>query len=67
MNASDYLENKYITNDGIQLGYYVSGKESAWYLVLDKYKSDSTAFSKEGDSIAIAIKTAQDKITQLKQ
>jgi len=64
---ADYMENKYVTNDGVELGYYISGSDSSWYLGLSKYKSDSTAFIKDGEIIKIAIKMAQDKIKTLKQ
>lgn len=64
---ADYMENKYVTNDGFEIGYYISGKDSSWYLGLNKYKSDSTAFVKDGNTIKNAIKLAQDKINSLKQ
>ncbi|WP_242156370.1 hypothetical protein [Aestuariivivens sediminis] len=38
----DYLENKFITEDGFQLGYYVNNGKSKWYLKLEKYGSDNT-------------------------
>jgi hypothetical protein len=65
--SADYLENKYITNDGVQLGYYISGKDYAWYFDLDKNKSDSTAFFNDGEVISSAIKYALEKITLLRQ
>ncbi len=31
----DYLENKFITEDGFQLGYYVSKGKANWYIKLE--------------------------------
>ena len=42
----EYLENKYITDDGFQLGYYVSKGKTQWYLVLEKYGSGNTILFK---------------------
>lgn len=63
----EYLENKYVTEDGVQIGYYISGKEIGWYLVLDKYKSDATAFINDGESVLVVLKSALDKIVELKK
>lgn len=40
----DYLENKFVTEDGFQVGYYISKGKSIWYLKLEKYGSDNTVF-----------------------
>jgi len=43
----DYLENKFITEDGLELGYYVNKKPGLiklivrWYLVLERYGSEN--------------------------
>ena len=36
---SDYLENKFVTDDGFQVGYYVSKGKANWYLKLERYES----------------------------
>ena len=46
----DYLENRFITNDGFQIGYYVSKGKASWYLKLERY-SNSTVFIKKRRSI----------------
>lgn len=40
----DYLENKFSTEDGFQLGYYVSKGKSTWYMRLEKFGSKNTIF-----------------------
>lgn len=63
----DYLENKFLTEDGFQIGYYVSKGKASWYLKLEKYDSKSTLFLKDGDSIEVAFNNAKMKIEELKK
>ena len=39
----DYLENKFRTSDGFEIGYYVSKQKPQWYIKLERYTS-STVF-----------------------
>lgn len=61
----DYLENKFITEDGFQVGYYVSKGKASWYIKLEKYGS-STIFIKDPNDLITAFKNAQTKIEELK-
>ncbi len=61
----DYLENKFITEDGFQVGYYVSGGDSNWFIILEKYGSDNTFFSIKS-SIVEGFESALNKIELLK-
>ena len=61
----DYLENKFITEDGFQIGYYVSSGKANWYMKLEKYTS-STVFVKNSDVLISAFSGAQQKIEELK-
>lgn len=61
----DYLENKFKTVDGFEVGYYVSKKEAHWFLKLERYTS-STAFIKDQSVLIDAFKNAQTKIEELK-
>jgi hypothetical protein len=63
----DYLENKFITVDGFQVGYYVSAGKSSWYIKLEKYGSDNTLFIDSGDTIETAFTEAKNKIDELKK
>lgn len=63
----DYLENKFITVDGFQVGYYVSKGKASWYLKLEKYGSDNTLFIDNGDTIDTAFNEAKNKIDELKK
>jgi|SRR5690554_468281 len=63
----DYLENKFITADGFQLGYYISKEKATWYLKLEKYGSDSTIFIKDLEQIESNFMEAKNKIEELKK
>ena len=63
----DYLENKFITVDGFQIGYYVSDGKVSWYLKLEKFGSDNTLFIDRGDVIESAFSEAKNKIDELKK
>ena len=62
----DYLENKFVTVDGFQVGYYVSGGKASWYIKLEKYGSDNTLFIDNGETIESAFTEAKNKIDELK-
>lgn len=63
----DYLENKFVTVDGFQVGYYVSKGKASWYIKLEKYGSDNTLFIDNADIIEIAFTEAKNKIEELKK
>jgi len=63
----DYLENKFTTVDGFELGYYVSGDSSSWFVKLEKYDSDSSLFIESGGYIESAFLGAMKKIDELKK
>lgn len=63
----DYLENKFITEDGFQLGYYVSKGKATWYIKLEKYGSDKTLFIKDLEKIESNFSEAKNKIEELKK
>ena len=62
----DYLENKFVTDDGFEVGYYVSKGKLAWYLVLEKYGSGNTIFLNNVTDINAAFNGAKQKIEELK-
>jgi len=62
----DYLENKFITTDGFQIGYYVSKGKSTWYIRLEKYGSDNTLFFNSVVGIEQSMENAKTKIDELK-
>jgi hypothetical protein len=63
----DYLENKFATVDGFQIGYYVSNGKASWYIKLEKYGSDNTLFIDNGNAIETAFTDAKNKIDELKK
>jgi len=63
----EYLENKYITNDGIQVGYYILETNKEWFIKLDKYKTDSLIFFKDGKDIFNGFQEAIKKIDEMKK
>ncbi len=62
----DYLENKFTTSDGFQVGYYVSKGRATWFVKLERYGSDNTLFLKESDDIETTFTEAKKKIEELK-
>jgi hypothetical protein len=64
--TQDYLENRFITVDGFQVGYYVTGGKSGWFIKLEKYGSENTLFIDSGDTIELAFVEAKNKIDELK-
>jgi hypothetical protein len=63
----DYLENKFLTEDGFQIGYYVSKGKASWYLKLEKYSSKSTIFLRDGIDIELAFNNARNRMDELKK
>jgi hypothetical protein len=63
----DYLENKFTTADGFQVGYFINKGKATWYLRLEKYGSDNTVFVKDGNDIETAFNDAKNKIEELKK
>jgi hypothetical protein len=61
----DYLENKFVTDDGFKLGYYVSKGKLAWYLVLERYGSGNTIFVNDLLVIETSFNSAKQKIEEL--
>ena len=62
----DYMENKFTTVDGFQVGYYISKGKATWYIRLEKYGSDKTLFVTDGEIIETAFTNAKNKIDELK-
>lgn len=63
----DYLENKFVTADGFEIGYYVSKEKTKWYLKLERYGSDNTIFINDVETLTTAFQGAKDKIEELKK
>ena len=61
----DYLENKFKTVDGFEVGYYVSNGKAHWFLKLERY-SRNTVFVKNQEDLIEAFKNAQSKIEAFK-
>ena len=62
----DYLENKFVTEDGAQIGYYVSDGSIKWFIKLEKYGSDTNIFINDFALIEAAFNGAKTKIEELK-
>ncbi|TKG94116.1 hypothetical protein EYV94_15310 [Puteibacter caeruleilacunae] len=62
----DYLENKFVTEDGFQVGYYVSAGKVKWYLVLERFGSGNTVFINSAETVESAFNEAKAKIEELK-
>jgi hypothetical protein len=60
----DYLENRFITDDGFRIGYYVDNGKANWFIRLERY-GKSTVFIKK-EVLAENFPQAQKKIEELK-
>ncbi len=60
----DYLENKFRTVDGLEVGYYVSNGKANWFIKLERYTS-STVFPRNKEEIINSFLEAQSKIESL--
>ena len=61
----DYLENKFVTSDGFQLGYYVTEGKGKWYIKFDRYGSDNTVFINDVQTIEASLNAARTKIEEI--
>lgn len=61
----DYMENKFVTVDGFQVGYSISKGKANWFLKLEKFSSDKTLFINSVDIIISAFDKAIAKIEEL--
>ena len=67
VTSSNYIENKFVSTDGFQLGYYIDKGKSVWYIKLEKYGSDNTLFIDSVDTIETAMNNAKIKIEEIKK
>ena len=58
----DYVENKYITDDGFQFGYYITEGKSKWYIKLEQNGTDNTLFINDVQTIESSFNEAKYKI-----
>lgn len=63
----DYLENKFTTIDGFQVGYYINKGKATWYIKLEKFGSDNTLFIESGDYLETIFVEGKNKIDELKK
>jgi len=66
-STPDYLENKFVTSDGFEIGYYISTEKTKWYIKLERYGSDNTIFINDVETLTTAFQGAKDKIEALKK
>ena len=65
LNKPDYLENKFVTSDGFQLGYYVTEGQGKWYMKFDQYGVDNTVFINDVQTIETSLTAAKNKIEEM--
>src|SRR5688500_9273655 len=65
-SRSDYVENKYVTDDGFQFGYYITEGKSKWYIKLEQNGTDNTLFINDVQTIESSFNEAKYKIEAIK-
>lgn len=63
----DYMENKFTTVDGFQVGYYIEGDKGSWYMRLERSGSDNTLFINKVETIEESFAAAKAKIESIKK
>ena len=63
----DYMENKFVTVDGFEVGYYVSKAKVMWFIKLEQYGSDNTFFVSNVAVLEAGFNEAKSKIEALRQ
>jgi hypothetical protein len=66
-SISDYLENKFITDDGFRIGYYLSKTKISWYIQLDNHGTDNTLYIKDYNKIVEAFNKGKEKIESIRK
>lgn len=61
----DYLENRFVSDDGFMLGYYVNKKEMSWFIGLERFGSGNTIFPRDEAEIDKMFYLANEKINEL--
>lgn len=61
----DYEENKFVTDDGFKIGYYISEGKANWFMYLERY-GNSAIFIQNAESVITNFTNAQKKIEELK-
>jgi hypothetical protein len=64
LSSPNYLENKFTTTDGFQIGYYISKGKVTWYIKLEKNGSDNTLFVENNEIIETSFNEAKSKIEE---
>lgn len=62
----DYLENKYRSEDGFEIGYYIKEKKISWFIELHRHVLDRTVFIKDVNKLKEALDFALFTINNLK-
>ena len=63
----DNLENRFTTVDGLQIGYFISGGKTNWFLKLERSGSDNTLFLNDSTTLESSFNEAKNKIEELKK
>ena len=61
----DYLENRFVTEDGFSVGYHISEGQLSWWLSFDEIGSGSSVFFDDVATIENLFKQAKDKMDSL--
>lgn len=62
---ADYMENCFVTDDGLKVGYYISEGSAEWYVILTGLNSD-TLFFKNLKSLISVFVGAKERIESIK-
>mgnify|MGYP000205613725 FL=1 len=75
MKEADYIENKFVTEDGFKIGYYAIFKEGFmgvgeqdfnWFITLEEYDETTEFFDQDINKIKNSLLLAREKIQAIK-
>lgn len=64
LEAPDYLENHFVTEDGFKVGYYISEGKTVWFMNLSRYGTNSSLYMTKS-SLKSVLELAQAKFIEL--
>ena len=66
ITTSNYLENKFVTEDKFKIGYYVNKSKVMWFMKLENYGKNSTLYIRNVELFESAFNSGKIKIEELK-
>ncbi len=67
LNSINYIENKFTSIDGFEVGYNIEDNKATWFLKLEKYGNENFIFIDDSVQIENILSSAKNKVEELKK